>query len=605
MKFYFYSPIHFEKWDWRSPDDPGIGGSETTVVETARRLALRGHDVTVYAPLRDGCPTAQPGGARWLPLDRADFSRPGVWVLSRCPSALDNFPAEHPNQKTWLVCQDVFYPKKIVEGLTEERAAKLDLCLALCQAQQQYLLENNPELKDKMRLSSNGFKTDLARRIENGEVRCQVCGLRTTEPPGDYDACECAEPKPPVRDPYRIIYTSSPDRGLPTLLKIFKRAREAEPRLTLAIAYGWDNIKKCEGRYWENVRRECEELMKQPGITWLGRLGQEALYKEFLASGLWVYPTTFTETSCISCMEAQALGAVPVTNPLWALADNVRHGTFLIGDPANEPLVRAQYVGEILRLTRDLDLQEHIRSEMMPWARVQFNWERVVDHYEAWAADYRECAGFVVQYAFQLRHAKGRVLNVGCGTDYPGFGRRGGVNVDALTHDPNNGMPHAQHVLADARLPLPFDAEFDTVIVGDLLEHLSDDDAVAVLRNAAECMKPDGRLVITCPEDYRTQADQHGDKELAYLAGEIAWHSRPVTRAMIEGWLERASLKVARYEEIDYGFGMGHGFLAEPIEARCPRCGLRTTEPPGDYDACECPPEANAIHPRTEAVTCS
>lgn len=545
--FYFYAPVHFERWDHRSPDGVGIGGSETAVAELARRLAARGHAVTVYAPLRDGCPGHDAGGARWLPLAAADFDDAGVWVLSRCPSALDRFPAPHPGRRTWLVCQDVFYPPAAPEGLTDERIDKLDLCLPLCQAQERYMVEVSPKLKGKTRLSANGFKWDLARRVEG-------------------------EGPPAARDPYKLVYTSSPDRGLPTLLKIFRRAREQEPRLTLAAAYGWDNIEKCKGKYWENVRRECDDLMRQPGVTWLGRLGQGALYREFLSAGLWVYPSTFTETSCISCMEAQALGAVPVTNPLWAVGENVRHGTFLTGDPANEPLVRAQYVGEILRLTRDPSLQERIRAEMMPWARQRFTWERVADHYEAWAAEYPGCGGFVAQYAFQLRHARGRVLNVGCGADYPGFGRRGGTNVDALAHDPNTGDPHPAHVVADARDPLPVGAEYDTAVVGDLLEHLTDDDAAAVLRNAAACLRPGGRLVVTCPEDYRGRAEQHGDREPRYPDGETAHHARPVTRAMIGGWCDAAGLVAVRYEPIEYGFGRGHGVVAEPAPvAAAPR----------------------------------
>lgn len=361
MNFTFHAPVHFEDWDFRSPDDPGIGGSETAVVELARRLALRGHSVTVHAPLRPGCPPQDPGGARWLPLEAVDFSSPGVWALSRCPSALDHFPESHPSQQTWLVCQDVWYPPKLSDGLTQERSAKLDRCLPLCLSQAKWMLEKSPELAGKMFTSSNGIKTDLIGSLD-----------------------------PPPRDPLRLLYTSSPDRGLVPLLKIFKRAREFEPGLTLRAAYGWDNILKCKGKHWVNVRKECESLMKQPGVTWLGRLGQEALYREFLAAGLWVYPTNFTETSCISCMEAQALGAVPITNPLWALSDNVRHGTFLLGDPAGEPLVRAQYVGEILRLARDQELQEKIRKGMMPWARDRFDWERVVDQYEAMARESHE-----------------------------------------------------------------------------------------------------------------------------------------------------------------------------------------------------------------------
>ncbi|HSZ58559.1 MAG TPA: glycosyltransferase family 4 protein [Tepidisphaeraceae bacterium] len=391
--FYFYCPIHFEKWDHRSPENPGIGGSETSVVEMARRLAARGHVVTVYAPLRDNCPEYD-GNARWLPLEAADFAAPGVWVLSRCPSALDNFPVDHPEQTTWLVCQDVCYPDQFFasgwkdnpQGISAERITKLDRCLALCKAQAEYLVQRSPTLEGKIHLSSNGINVE---RIE---------GIKQIG-----------------RDPFKLIYSSSPDRGLPSLLKIFRRAREFEPRLSLTVAYGWDNIKKCkkkywavrracgdrtkppveiddQGKYWQNVEAECGPGLEQPGVTWLGRIGQTQLDREFLSAGLWVYPTTFTETSCITCMSAQACGAIPITNPLWALADNVRHGIFINGDPANEPLVMAQYVHEIRRLTSDLSLQEQIRGPMMEWARAKFDWERIVDQYEQWAEVMEEVA---------------------------------------------------------------------------------------------------------------------------------------------------------------------------------------------------------------------
>lgn len=403
MRIFHYAPLHFEPWDFRTPDTTGIGGSETAVGETARRLAERGHEVTVYAPLADGCPEFD-GKARWRHVRDADFTQPGLWILHRCPSALDEFAEEHLGQTTWLVCQDVFYPPQLSDGLTPERSAKLDRCLPLCTAHEKWLLEKSPELKGKLFLSSNGIRGDLILDIcgyscpscRDGaaisESGCLDCGrpdsIRVMMADGN-GGCypRITRREGIVRDPYKLVFTSSPDRGLVPLLKIFKRAREWEPRLTLSAAYGFNNIDRCEGKHWKQVRAECEKWMDQPGVTWLGRMPQEQLYREFLSAGLWVYPTTFTETSCISCMEAQALGAIPITVPLWALADNVRHGVFLQGDPVNDPLCRARYVGEILRLTRDVSLQESIRSEMMPYARQRFDWERVVDQWEGWAQE--------------------------------------------------------------------------------------------------------------------------------------------------------------------------------------------------------------------------
>ena len=45
MDFYLYSPVAFEKWDWRNSVEKGIGGSETSHVEMAWRLVARGHKV--------------------------------------------------------------------------------------------------------------------------------------------------------------------------------------------------------------------------------------------------------------------------------------------------------------------------------------------------------------------------------------------------------------------------------------------------------------------------------------------------------------------------------------------------------------------------------
>lgn len=411
MTFHFYCPVHFEPWDWRNPDEIGIGGSETAVVEMARRLAARGHEVTVYAPIREDCPAHDAdscphaaGRARWLPLAAADFDVPGVWVLSRCPAALDHFEVDHPGQRTWLVCQDVHYSPVLPDGLKPERSAKLDVCFPLCRAQERYILTLNPELAGKMVLSTNGLRTDLIERIENESgprVRPMPFGggLRSHDDvadPGTEGASNLSVrealsrtgslraddiPACPVRDPFRVVYTSSPDRGLPALLRIVERAREFEPRLNLRAAYGFDNIDKCKGKHWKRIKAECERYFDRPWVQWLGRLPQPLLYCRFLSAGLWVYPTTFTETSCCTCMEAQACGAIPITNPTWALEDNVRHGSFIAGDP-NDPLVEARYVGEILRWTRDLAMQEGCRAEMMPWARATFDWERVVDQYE-------------------------------------------------------------------------------------------------------------------------------------------------------------------------------------------------------------------------------
>lgn len=535
MRFIFFSPVHFEDWDWRNSVDRGIGGSETSHVEMAWRLARRGHEVICYAPIPPDCP-GEWRDTFWKRYEEADFTLDGLWILYRCPEILDQFGPCRPDQPRWLMCQDTWYPT-----MTPERAAKLDRVLTLCTDHAQHMLAAAPYLKEKLWRTSNGVKVDLIRDLER---------------------------KPIARNPYKLVYASSPDRGLVPLLEIFKHARELQPALELHIFYGLDNIEKllAQGHGWATqhfagLKAKLDRLTQQPGVTWRGRVSQVELYQEWLSAGLWAYPTDFTETSCITCMEAQALGAIPITRPLWALTDNVRHGVWIDGSPAMDALVRARYVGEIYRLTQDLSIQERLRGPMMDWARATHNWERLIDQ---WECDLLRLPIVPAQFAFQHKYAGGRILNIGCASDPTGFARRGAVNLDVASTDPI-GTPSAAHLFADARRPLPKAlGRFECVILGDILEHLRPRDRVRMLKQSAAVLTPTGYLLITCPFDHRPVAVQCEGAEATqeYAPGVTAYHVHRLTRESLIRACLRAGLYVDHEEPIDYNFASGIGLIA-------------------------------------------
>jgi hypothetical protein len=84
-------------------------------------------------------------------------------------------------------------------------------------------------------------------------------------------------------------------------------------------------------------------------------------------------------------MEAQAYGAIPITNPVWAVGEHTKYGVLIDGDPESEPLVRAKYVLEVVKMMLDPDRQETIREQMMPWARKEFDWGKFTLQWERWA----------------------------------------------------------------------------------------------------------------------------------------------------------------------------------------------------------------------------
>lgn len=237
------------------------------------------------------------------------------------------------------------------------RAERFTRIIALCETHGNYLRALYPTLADRICVSSNGIKVALVHQVESVNI---------------------------PRNPRRLIYASSPDRGMEYLLDLFPRAKEILPDLELHLYYGFNNIDKWAHPWIRENAHRLREMTNQPGVTVHGRTPQPKLIREWFKAGIWCHPSNATETSCITCMDAQACGAIPITNPVWAIGENVRHGVFIEGDVTSE-YVRARYVDEIVSLASDPDRQDAIRREMMPWARETFTWERFVSQWEAWA----------------------------------------------------------------------------------------------------------------------------------------------------------------------------------------------------------------------------
>lgn len=390
MRFVFISERTFEPWDWTNPERVGIGGSETSHIEMAQRLARRGHDVMSYGPLEldpamDMARVAgfaipadsfmDPAGVEWRPIERflAVTGRahvPGlVYVIYRAPHLVDLLPA---GSIAWLICQDTDYTRPD-NMLDVSRADRFTRIVCLCEAQASAMRRRLASLSgsgDNIVVSSNGIKSEIIEQLEKDWP------LATT------------------RNPRRLIYASSPDRGLENLLPIFERVREIVPDAELHVCYGFNNIEKVIDRIdrggfatnpvAENRARLLSE-MERLGVVHYGRLGQTELLGHWLRSAVWCHPSNFTETSCITCMDAQACGAIPVTSPIWAIAENVEHGIFIEGDVRSEA-IRARYVHAVAELLLNEHLQAKHRGIMMPWAREWFTWERFVTQWDEWAA---------------------------------------------------------------------------------------------------------------------------------------------------------------------------------------------------------------------------
>jgi len=171
------------------------------------------------------------------------------------------------------------------------------------------------------------------------------------------------------------------------------------------------------------------------------------------------------------------------------------------------------------------------------------------------------------QFSFQRLYAKGKVLNVGSNTDGAGFAQTGGVNVDLFATDNHTGLPLPIHIFADAR-SLPFKRVFDSVVLGEILEHMEHDDAVKALSQARTAMKHGGRVVITMPHDHRRDEGRETEPPITpenkwYAPGIFAYHHRCISRKELFSWICEAGLNVLNYARIAYVWGeVGTGVVA-------------------------------------------
>jgi SAM-dependent methyltransferase len=171
------------------------------------------------------------------------------------------------------------------------------------------------------------------------------------------------------------------------------------------------------------------------------------------------------------------------------------------------------------------------------------------------------------QFTYQLLNSRGRILNVGSNTDGAGLAdRMGALNLDLRHVDHVTGERMPVHVLGSA-LALPFRGYFDTVVLGEILEHMERLQAVQALREAYRALRDGGQVVVTMPHDHRrdqgTLAVPEGDKQW-YAPGIYAYHYRSIPWAELMGWISEAGLEVVDRSRIHYTWGeVGSGVICK------------------------------------------
>ena len=354
MPVVFYVGPAAEKWTPEQVNGAGIGGSETAVVHMARLFRAAGHAVFVYGPI-DGIYD----GVVYRNHKHFDPSGPAagagalLFVSSRVPEAFDR-PINAAVKFLW--CHDNTFRYGSVDRLTPERAEEIDAILVLSEWHKRKFEADYPFAASKLVVTANGIDpTRFARSLDKSE-----------------------------RDPHKFVWSSSFDRGLDRVLAMWPQIREQMPDATLDVYYGFDladTIYGTRNPVWNALREKLVEGMQQDGVNYVGRRPQNELAEALYGAGYWLYPTEFEETYCITALEMQAAGVIPLVSDRGALPERLAPGlTALRGeDDLYLEVLDDVETGKLPEFTDREALRKYALK--FTWLRVHTHWKKLIDKY--------------------------------------------------------------------------------------------------------------------------------------------------------------------------------------------------------------------------------
>lgn len=339
-----FSGPSWEKWNYNACET-GIGGSETWVIKISEEFVKLGFRVLNFC---DCSIEGKFNGVDWYHYSKLhDFVEYNFFDYFIASRTTDVFRLPIRAGKKFVIIHDIWLSNQNYV----EHQEKVDKFLVLSEWHKDFVHKHHNIPLEKLIMTSNGVNLQ---RFE----------------------------KQVERQPYRLMYSSSLDRGLDTLLYLFDFIKINIPELELHIFYGLENWEKsAQFRHGEKEKIEAiKKAMDKPGVFYHGRIGQEKLAEEWLKSSLWAYPTDFEETNCITAIEAQAAGLPVLASNYAGLRTTVGDSGILVGsgqkNEAHTRDFRIEFASKCIELLRNKELWQIWSNKSLENAK-KYSWANI------------------------------------------------------------------------------------------------------------------------------------------------------------------------------------------------------------------------------------
>lgn len=260
-----------------------LGGSETALVQMAKWLHKKTKRRVIVFNMRKERLVSE-SGVEYRPTTELNQYmsqfKPGVEIKWRHNIKTTDAPS-------YLWCHDLFTP-----GV--EQIQNFDYFLALSPFHKNYTMGLQGVDEDKIIVTRNGIDPEKFK----------------------------FERKP--KDPNKIVWMSSPDRGLDRCIDVMELVREKFPDAKLHVYYGIEGLYKYGPQMSALADHLKAKMAQRDWIIYHGFTEQNKMYQEVSDAVVWCHPNDFIETYCISAIECLSNGIFPVVRRLGALADTLK-----------------------------------------------------------------------------------------------------------------------------------------------------------------------------------------------------------------------------------------------------------------------------------------
>ena len=237
---------------------------------------------------------------------------------------------------------------------------------------------NNPALVsrfDAIVFVSHHQRNSFLDRM-SGIPRDRTRVIRNGIEPFDPSVAENLYPHDGIR-PVRLIYHTTPHRGLDVLINTFIRMSDVDAELDVYSSFGIYGWHKRDIDYL-NLFDLCRE---HPRINYHGHVPNERIRSALVDCDVFAYPSTWPETSCLAAIEAMGAGCRVVTTDLAALPETTAGYARLVPYIDDHYALSDRYERalreEIGRVSRtDMDLRTELYSQVS-YARRMYDWNRI------------------------------------------------------------------------------------------------------------------------------------------------------------------------------------------------------------------------------------